>query len=141
MSKPVLYLFGGSVWAAVPHLAFEELGYTDEIKQETVSVLEGENLDLPYVKISAQATIPALVTPEGQLYDSSTSVTDYLIKNAPNGAKIGNPADKQLLETLHADNIDPNVFLVGARNKAELEAKNGSVPGYHVRARQKVLER
>ncbi|KAG8834162.1 NADH-cytochrome b5 reductase [Serendipita sp. 399] len=141
VDQPVLYLWKGSVWAAVPHLAFEELGYTDEIKQESVSVLDGENLELKYVQISAQATLPALVTPEGELYDSSTTVTNYLIKHAPSGAKIGKPADPELLETLHADNIDPNVFLISARNKEELEAKNGSVPGYHLRARQQVLER
>ncbi|CAG7847431.1 SubName: Full=Uncharacterized protein {ECO:0000313/EMBL:CCA68191.1} [Serendipita indica DSM 11827] len=141
MSKPVLYRFGGSVWAAVPELAFEELGYTDQVVQETVSVLEGENLELKYLKISAQGTLPAIVTPSGELYDSSTSSTQYLIKNAPQGAKTGKPADPKLLEILHADNIDPNFFLLAARNQEELDAKNQSVPGYFIRAHHKVLQR
>ena len=101
-----------------------------------LGLVEGGNLELEYLKISSQGTIPSLVTPSGELFDSSTSTTQYLIKNAPQGAKTGKPADPQLLETIHAANVDPNFFLVAARNQEELEAKNKSIPGHFVRARE-----
>jgi len=141
MSKPILYRFGGSIWAAVPELAIQELGYKDEVVQETVNLMEGGNFELAFLKISPQATLPALVTPDGQLYDSTIKVTRYLIENAPQGAKIGKPTGDLLLELVHEDKIDPNFFMLAVRNEEELKAKSASVPGLFLRSRQKTLER
>ncbi|CCA76992.1 hypothetical protein PIIN_10977 [Serendipita indica DSM 11827] len=127
MSKPVLYRFGGA-WLHGRSRSGER-------------VLEGENLEVSYLKITAQSTIPTLVPPTGELYDSSTSSTQYLNKNAPQGVKTGKPADPKLLKILHADNINPNVFLLAARNQEELDTKNQSVPGYFVRAHYNILQR
>jgi len=110
----------------------------DQIEQETVVLMEGANFELDFVKKSPQATLPAIITPDGKLYDSTITVIDYLIKNSPNGAT---PADPKLLEIVHADNIDPNFFMLAARSKEELAEKNKSVPGDFLRGRQKTLER
>ncbi|KIM34156.1 hypothetical protein M408DRAFT_325648 [Serendipita vermifera MAFF 305830] len=141
MSKPILYRFEGSVWAAVPELAFQELGYTDEVVQERVNLMEGGNFELSYVKTSPQATLPALVTPDGQLYDSTIKVTRYLIDNAPANAKIGKSIGEEILEIVHEDKIDPNFFMVAARNPEELKVKNAGASGAFFRGRQVTLER
>ncbi|PVG03270.1 hypothetical protein CPB86DRAFT_723905 [Serendipita vermifera] len=141
MSKPILYRYGGSVWAAAPEMAFIELGYTDEVVQKTIAVGAGENLDLPYVKTSPASTIPSLVTPDGKLYDSTLTVVRYLLENAPQKDKVKYASDTKLLEIVHADNIDPNTFFLAARSEEELAAKRKAFPGSFVTSRQKVLER
>lgn len=98
--------------------------------------MEGANFELSYVRTSPQATLPALVTPDGQLYDSTIKVTRYLIENAPTSAKIGKSAGEEILEIVHADNIDPNFFMVAARNPEELKAKNADGPGAFLRGRE-----
>jgi hypothetical protein len=98
--------------------------------------VEGANFELDFVKKSPQATLPALITPDGKLYDSTTTVVDYIIKNSPKGANSITAADPELLEIVHADNIDPNFFLLAARSKEELAAKNKSVPGDFLRGRE-----
>jgi hypothetical protein len=62
-------------------------------------------------------------------------VTRYLIENAPQGAKIGKPTGDLLLELVHEDKIDPNFFMLAARNAEELKAKGASVPGLFLRNR------
>ncbi|CAG8676783.1 7782_t:CDS:2, partial [Acaulospora colombiana] len=124
-----------------------ELGYTDEVVQKTIVVGDGENLDLPYVKISPAATIPSLVTPEGKLYDSTLTVVKYLLDNAPQKDKVKYSSDTKLLEIVHEDSIDPNTFFLAARSEEELAAKRKAFPMHFVSSQtlasagQKVLER
>ena len=102
--------------------------------------MEGGNFELAFLKTSPQATLPALVTPNGQLYDSTIKVTRYLIENAPQGAKIGKPTGDLLLELVHEDKIDPNFFMLAVRNEEELKAKTASVPGLFLRSRTYISE-
>lgn len=98
--------------------------------------VEGANFELDFVKKSPEATLPAIITPDGKLYDSTITVIEYLIKNSPKSANVGTPADPKLLEIVHADNIDPNFFMLAARSKEELAERNKSVPGDFLRGRE-----
>jgi hypothetical protein len=101
--------------------------------------VEGANFELDFVKKSPEATLPAIITPDGKLYDSTITVIEYLIKNSPKSANVGTPADPKLLEIVHADNIDPNFFMLAARSKEELAERNKSVPGDFLRGRELTL--
>lgn len=85
--------------------------------------MEGENLKLKYVTKSAetQSTIPALTTPDGTLYASTVDVVRHLISIAPVNAKPDEATSRDVLEFLHADEVDPNFFKMAARNEIELE--------------------
>lgn len=98
--------------------------------------VDGGNFEVDFVRKNPQATVPTLVTPDGKVYNSSTAVVEYAIHHAPQSAKVGKPADPKLLELIHADIIDPNIFITGVRNREELEAKIKSVPGDFVRGRE-----
>jgi len=97
--------------------------------------VKGGNFELSFLKISPKATLPALVTPDGQLYDSTIKVVRYLIENAPHGANVGKPTGDLLLELVHEEKVDPNFFMIAARNEEELKAKSASVPGLFLRSR------
>jgi hypothetical protein len=111
-----------------------------ELSLTPISTVEGGNFELAFLKISPQATLPALVTPDGQLYDSTIKVTRYLIENAPEGAKVGKPTGDLLLELVHEDKIDPNFFMLAVRNEEELKTKSASVPGLFLRSRTYISE-
>ncbi|KAF4572745.1 GST N-terminal domain-containing protein [Pleurotus pulmonarius] len=135
-SAPVLYTFGGSVWAAVPELALRELGYSSEtISKQTVNLVLGENFKPDFVKINPNATLPTLEA-DGKAYTSTTEVTAYLVQNAPKKVKAGN-AD--FIKEIHEDSIDPNFALLLARNQEELAAKAAGLPGVFLSNRQDTL--
>jgi predicted component of viral defense system (DUF524 family) len=72
------------------------------------------------------------VTPDGKLYDSTLTVVRYLLDNAPQKDKVKYNSDAQFLEIVHADDIDPNTFLLATRNPEELAAKRKAFPGTFV---------
>ncbi|KZO96257.1 hypothetical protein CALVIDRAFT_549767 [Calocera viscosa TUFC12733] len=133
MSKPVLYIFGPSVWSKVPEIALVELGYAaDAVEKKSINLAAAENLSPEFVKISKPGTLPVLVA-NGETYTSTIDVTRYLVAHAPHPAA---PSKHQaLIDAVHADAIDPNFPLVGARSAAELEAKKSAFPGDFVRNR------
>ncbi|KAI0297024.1 hypothetical protein B0F90DRAFT_1819574 [Multifurca ochricompacta] len=68
MSKPVLYTFPHSVWAAAPHLALPRV----------VNLIEGANFDPEFVKVNPHATLPTLIH-EGKSFTSTVAVINYLV--------------------------------------------------------------
>ncbi|KAF7436997.1 hypothetical protein PC9H_003831 [Pleurotus ostreatus] len=135
-STPVLYTFGGSVWAAVPELALRELGYSsDTISKQTVNLVLGENFKPDFIKINPNATLPTLEA-DGKAYTSTTDVTAYLVQNAPKKVKAG---DADFIKEIHEDSIDPNFALLLARNQEELAAKAAGLPGVFLSNRQDTL--
>ncbi|KAH7924867.1 hypothetical protein BV22DRAFT_1065965 [Leucogyrophana mollusca] len=137
MSKPVLYTFGASVWAAAPELALIELGYTDDkIIKKVVNLVEGENFAPSFLNINPKGTLPTLEA-DGRAYTSTAEVTSYLVKHAPRPAAPGTP----FIAKLHDDKYDPNFPLLLARNDAELEAKASGFPFTFVQNRQNALEK
>ncbi|TDL28688.1 hypothetical protein BD410DRAFT_834737 [Rickenella mellea] len=136
MSKPVLYVFVGSVWAKVPELAVAELGYGDKVEKRVVNLINGENFAPEFLKINPNATLPTL-TAGGKVYTNTTDVTKYLVENAP----INPPSktNKDLIERIHEDNIDPNFAMLLARSDEELKAKGGGVPLFFLKNRQDSL--
>ncbi|KZS93135.1 hypothetical protein SISNIDRAFT_102008 [Sistotremastrum niveocremeum HHB9708] len=115
MSTPVIYTFGGSVWAAAPALAIGELDYPEgAIKETEVNLVNGANFDPKFVKINPNATLPTLVDGE-HVYTNTKDVVDYLIKHAPTPLPSSDPE--------------------------ELSAKGQSVPGMFLKNRQEALEK
>ncbi|KAG8740617.1 hypothetical protein FRC12_015937 [Ceratobasidium sp. 428] len=139
MSKPTLYVFGGSVWASAPGLSLIELKYTPELVEEkVVNLLEGDNFEPNFVRINPNVTLPTLTTSE-KTYTNTTDVVEWLVLHAPTpGTKT---AHQNVITAVHRDNIDPNFSLLSARTPEELKAKRESVPGLFVRQRQAKLEK
>ncbi|KAF8524230.1 hypothetical protein JB92DRAFT_2827121 [Gautieria morchelliformis] len=138
MSKPVLYVFAGSVWATAPQLALHELGYGSEIVEEPINLEEGANFHPNFLKLNPNGTLPTLATSK-KIYTSTAEVVRYLIDHAPRPA--GKPSGTDLLEILHGAAIDPNFSMLSARSEAELKAKGMGIGGRFVRGRQNSLER
>jgi len=134
MSKPVLYTFGGSVWAAVPELAIIELGI--DVDKKVVNLINGENFDPAFIKINPNATLPTLEA-DGKVYTNTADVVSYLVKNASVPVKAGT----SLIPLIHEDKYDPNFAFLLARNEEEIQAKAGSVPGLFLSNRQTALEK
>ncbi|KAJ7130072.1 hypothetical protein C8R43DRAFT_670276 [Mycena crocata] len=153
MSK-TLYVFAGSVWAAVAELAVEELGYKDTIttkvakslssatptyivnRNQIVNLVEGENFAPEFLKLNPNATLPTLES-DGKVYTSTAEVVAALVKDAPVKVKAGT----SIIETIHEDKYDPNFAFVLSRNDAELSAKSSGLAGMFVSHRQAALEK
>ncbi|KIM85418.1 hypothetical protein PILCRDRAFT_778214 [Piloderma croceum F 1598] len=128
MSKPVLYTYSMSVWAAVPELALIELGYTEkDVEKKTVNLREGENFNPAFLKINPNATVPA----------STAEVTKYLVQNAKSQIKAGS----SLIAKIHEDLYDPNFPRLLARDDDELSAKAGGFQHDFLANRQKALDK
>ncbi|KAI0082077.1 hypothetical protein K474DRAFT_1655412 [Panus rudis PR-1116 ss-1] len=136
MSKPTLYVFGLSVWAAVPEIAIVELGYApDAIEKKVVNLAEGENFNPEFVKLNPNATLPTL-TAEGKAYTTTYDVTRYLVEHAP---KKVTPGTKSFIDRIHEDSLDPNFPLLSVRNEEELKAAASGFAFTFVDNRQKAL--
>lgn len=138
MTKPVLYVFGGSVWASAPTLAVSELKYPPgAVEQKVVNLLEGENFTPEFLHVNIGATLPTLVA-DGKTLTSTADTVEWLVLHAPTpGAKSSH---QDIIVAVHRDNIDPNFSLLSARDQTELDAKRGDVPGLFIRQRQAKLE-
>ncbi|KAF9654036.1 hypothetical protein BDM02DRAFT_3107253 [Thelephora ganbajun] len=134
MSKPTVYTFPHSVWAAVAEVAVAELGVDVEFK--TVDLLNGANFEPTFLKINPSATLPTL-THGSSVYTDTKSVVSYLNSIAPS------PVAKatSFTDLLHEDKYDPNFALLLARSDEELKAKAASIPGIFVANRQTALDR
>ncbi|KAI9454646.1 hypothetical protein BJY52DRAFT_711869 [Lactarius psammicola] len=113
MSKPVLYTFPHSVWAAAPQLALAELDVDAEFK--IVNLIEGANFDPEFLKLNPNGTIPTLAH-EGKSFTSTAAVIDYLVTIS---SKKVAPATS-ITTVVHEDKIDPNFAFVASRNDEEL---------------------
>jgi len=134
MTKPVVYTFGHSVWAAVAEIAVAELGVDVEFK--TIDLLNGANFEPTFLKLNPNGTLPTLAAGPN-IYTDTKSVVSYLNSIAPS------PVAKATAFTdlLHEGKYDPNFALLLARSDEELKAKAGSVPGVFLANRQSALER
>ncbi|KAJ3933608.1 MAG: hypothetical protein NXY57DRAFT_1037494 [Lentinula lateritia] len=126
MSKPVLYVFGGSVWSAAAELAAAELFPEGDIEYKTINLMEGENFAPSFIKKNPNATLPTLEA-EGQAYTSTAEVTSYFVKKSSTKVKAANP---EFIEILHADKIDPNFALFLFRDDEEHKAKSELGQGF-----------
>ncbi|CAE6457323.1 unnamed protein product [Rhizoctonia solani] len=137
-AKPVLYVFGASVWASAPSLALLELKYPPgAVEEKVVNLLEGENFTPEFIKINNNATLPTLVTADKTYTDTAGSV-EWIVLNAPTpGIKS---THQDVIVAVHRDNIDPNFSLLSARTQEELDSKRGGIPGQFIRQRQAKLE-
>ncbi|KAF7339892.1 GST N-terminal domain-containing protein [Mycena venus] len=132
-----LYVFAGSVWAAVAELAVAELGYKeDDVTFKTVNLVEGENFAPSFLKINPNGTLPTLES-NGQVYKSTAEVTAVLVKDAPTKVKAGST----IIQTIHEEKYDPNFAMLLARNDAELTAKSAGLAGMFLSKRQEALEK
>jgi len=120
MSKPVLYTFPGSVWAAAPHLALGELGIDADFSE--VNLFEGANFNPEFLKLNPNGTLPTL-THEGKSYKSTAEVIDYLV--SVSSTKVA--PETFITKVVHEDRIDPNFSMVAARNDEELAQVTGSL--------------
>lgn len=134
MSKPVVYTFAHSVWAAVSEIAVAELGTDVEFKQ--VVLINGENFEPSFLKINPKGTLPTL-TVGSNVYDDTTAVVSYL--NSVSPSPVAKATD--LTDLLHEHKYDPNFALLLARSDEELKGKAGSIPGVFLANRQAALER
>lgn len=134
MTKPVVYTFSHSVWAAVAEIAVAELGVDVEFKQ--VVLINGENFEPSFLKLNPHGTLPTLVV-DSKAYTDTKGVVSYLNSVAASPvAKTTNFTD-----LVHEHKYDPNFALLLARSDEELKAKGGSVPGVFLAGRQAALER
>ncbi|KAJ6592587.1 hypothetical protein B0H19DRAFT_918542 [Mycena capillaripes] len=138
MSK-TLYVFGGSVWAAVAELAALELGYVEgtTITTKTVNLVEGENFAPSFIALNPNATLPTLES-DGKVYTNTEDVVACLVKDAPVKVKTGTPS---IIATIHDEKYDPNFAMFLARNNDELAAKSNGLPGIFLSSRQPALEK
>jgi len=136
MSKPILYTYSQSVWAAVPELAILELGYAPgAIEKKVVDLGQGENFAPAFLKVNPNGTLPTIAVGD-ETHVSTAEVTSYLLKHAPKPAKPGT----SLIAKIHEDKYDPNFALLLARSNEELQQKPSFVTDF-VKNRQDALER
>ncbi|KAG2350565.1 hypothetical protein BDR05DRAFT_899672, partial [Suillus weaverae] len=137
MSKPILYTFGPSVWAAVPELALIELGYAqDDIEKKVVNLAEGENFAPAFLKINPQGTLPTLEA-GGNAYTSTAEVTSYLVAHASNRVAVAPGTD--FINKIHEEQYDPNFPMLSARHEDELRSKASGFSMMFVQNRQNAL--
>jgi len=133
----VLYVFGLSVWSAVPELAIEELGFPEgAIQKKVVNLVEGANFDPEFLRINPKASLPTLQA-DGKVFTDTESVTGYLVKNAPKKVTPGTA----FIGKLHEDKYDPNFPLLLVRNEEDLKAAASGFPLIFVQNRQNALEK
>ncbi|VDB91998.1 unnamed protein product [Peniophora sp. CBMAI 1063] len=130
MSKPTLYTFNLSVWSAVADIARVELKLTDKIDAKDVNIREGEDISPDFIKISRNATLPALHV-DGKTYGTTIECIEYMVKVS--GTKVAPAPD--LTTKIHDDSLDPNFMLLAASNDAELSAKANGPPRTFVSTR------
>nr|GAT52691.1 predicted protein [Mycena chlorophos] len=122
MPSPILYTFGGSVWAAAAELA-AHAQYT-----------------LPIHSLNAQqnpnGTLPTLEV-DGTTYKSTAEAVSYLAANAPDGRKVKGATS--VVDIVHDDKYDPNFALLLCRSEQELNAKRAGLDVY-VSKRQAALD-
>ncbi|KAH9068005.1 hypothetical protein EDB83DRAFT_2519091 [Lactarius deliciosus] len=119
MTKPVLYTFPRSVWAAVPHLALAELDVDADL--EIVNLVEGANFDPQFLKLNPHGTLPTLAHGE-KSFTSTAAVIDYLVSIS---SKKVAPATS-ITTVVHEDKVDPNFAFVASRNDEEFAKVKGS---------------
>ncbi|KAG2129951.1 hypothetical protein DEU56DRAFT_489271 [Suillus clintonianus] len=139
MSKPILYTFGHSVWAAAPELALIELGYTqDDVEKKVVNLAEGENFAPAFLDINPQGTVPTLEA-GGEAYTSTAKVTSYLVAHASNRATVA--PGTEFMSKIHQEQYDPNFPLLSARHEDELRSKASGHSMTFVQNRQNALSK
>ncbi|KAG1867870.1 hypothetical protein DFJ58DRAFT_768175 [Suillus subalutaceus] len=137
MSKPILYTFGPSIWAAVPELALIELGYArDDIEKKAVNLAEGENFAPAFLKINPQGTLPTLEA-GGKAYLSTAEVTSYLVAHASNRVAVAPGTD--FISKIHEEQYDPNFPMLSARDEDELRSKASGFSMMFIQNRQDAL--
>ncbi|KIK71206.1 hypothetical protein GYMLUDRAFT_52331 [Collybiopsis luxurians FD-317 M1] len=147
MEKPVLYMFGASVWSAAAELAAyafnvrvptafhltsiefvsAELFPEGTIEYKTVNLLEGENFAPSFISKNPNATLPTLEA-EGQIFTSTADVISYFLKKSSTSVK--GSANAELIEILHSDKLDPNFALLLSRDDQEMKTKSGLATTY-----------
>lgn len=137
--KKTLYVFSGAIWPSAPWLAVIALGYEDQVDVEQVNLVEGENFAPDFVRKNPTATLPTLLIPGEKTLTDTTSVVKYLVANSPQ--PVGKPSGTDFVAKIHAEGVDPNFALLSARNKEELKAKSGGIPGLFVSHRQAALKK
>jgi glutathione S-transferase len=136
--KMILYTFPASIWGAVGELALLDLEYPpDSYEFKQIDLVNGHNFKPEFLKINPNATLPTLEGADGNVYKSTTEVTDYLVKNAP--VKVAPRTD--LTDLIHEDKLDPNFAFLLARNEDELKGKAGGFPFTFVNSRQETLNK
>jgi len=135
-SKPVLYTFGLSVWAAVTELASEELGVP--VESRINNVVGGENFDPEFLKLNPAGTLPTIIAPDGKSYGDSTVAVRYLISLS--GKKV-TPGHPEIIAKVHEEGLDPNFCLLTARNAEELKSASEGFAFTFVNNRQNSLEK
>lgn len=139
MSKPILYTFGPSVWAAVPELALIELEYTqDDVEKKVVNLAEGENFAPAFLKINPQGTLPTLEA-GGKAYTSTAEVTSYLVVRASNRVVVA--PGTGFIRKIHEKQYDPNFPKLSARHEDELRSKASGFSMMFLQNRQNALEK
>ncbi|THU94828.1 hypothetical protein K435DRAFT_829212 [Dendrothele bispora CBS 962.96] len=136
MSKPILYTFSGSVWAAVPELLIADLYPQDAIESKVVNLVDGENFHPSFIKLNPKATLPTLEA-DGKVYTSTADVTAYLLKHSPVSVKAGT----DFIQTIHEDNLDPNFAFLMATDEETFIAKARGLVMKFLSNRQAALEK
>uniref|UniRef100_A0A0W0GBG9 GST N-terminal domain-containing protein n=1 Tax=Moniliophthora roreri TaxID=221103 RepID=A0A0W0GBG9_MONRR len=136
MSKPVLYTFSGSAWAAAPELAVAELYPDGAIDMKVVNLVRGENFNPSFIKLNPNATLPTLEA-DGKAYTTTKDVVAYLVENASRPVKRGT----SLIDIIHEDRLDPNLALLLSRNDEELKAKGAELLSAYLSGRQDALNK
>ncbi|KAI0032113.1 hypothetical protein K488DRAFT_86147 [Vararia minispora EC-137] len=118
MPKPTLYTFAKSSWSASARIARIELDLCDVIEERQLDFLKAENMSPEYIRMTPNATIPALST-YTHVYRDTTEVIDYMasvsgVKAAPR---------TRLTAVVHHSSIDAKFMAFAARNEKELAAK------------------
>ncbi|GAA5968863.1 hypothetical protein JCM11641_000761 [Rhodosporidiobolus odoratus] len=162
--KATLYHFTGSVWSAPALLTAIEKRYTDEeLEKRIVDLSKGENFSPAFLRIAPSGHVPVLVVPYAHTVEDgiatkfkaisgSTAVTDFLdqatVRSTTHPAPSLSPAtveraarQKDLLELIHKEDIDPNLLLLCIRNAEEGRTKLGGMPGGFLKGRQEALLR
>ncbi|GAA6020849.1 hypothetical protein JCM10207_001680 [Rhodosporidiobolus poonsookiae] len=162
--KAVLYYFTGSVWSAVALLTAEEKGFTDnELEKRIVNLVKGENFSPAYLRINPEGLCPTLVVPYAHTVEDgiptkfkaikgTVAVADFLdqstIRSSAHAAPSLSPAtvqrsaeQKDVIELVHKEEVDPNVLMLSWRNDDERKQKLGGLAGGFLKGRQEALER
>ncbi|GAA5830858.1 hypothetical protein JCM11251_001099 [Rhodosporidiobolus azoricus] len=162
--KATLYWFTGSCWSSPAILTALEKGYKDvELEKRIVDLPKGENFAPAFLRISPEGKVPVLVVPYAHTVEEgittkfkaitgSNAITDFLdtatLGSSAHQAPSLSPAtvqrsavQKELIELVHKDDVDPNLLLLSFRDDKEREAKLGQLPGGFLKGRQEALER
>lgn len=126
MSKPILYTFPNSIWAAAAHLALAELEIDADF--QVVNLAEGANFDPEFLKINPNATLPTLIH-AGKSFTNTTAVINYLVSIS----SIQVPPETSITAAVHDEKVDPNFASVSSRNDEELAKVSGGLANFTTR--------